>query len=278
MEEFKQLTILKAHQGLWQLLLNLTGQSEDPTELSGRALDLDNFVEGDENMREHCKFVSARYSVHTAFWSGSYEKAVGHIFDNGLHNGHYEKVFLGFYNLIPLYYHCALTLSTVLRNDPKKDKRKRLSAAMFFANRIFFWAKNGVSSWLILTASLKASVHLPLDLKSQNPNVQHYALMIKGDLDILRHQGVNAAQFYKDAIESSTRCGFINDQALAHERLGEYLLDNGDEKDAEFHLAEAIRLHGEWGAHTRCELLRQKHPEFLATSLVVRINQDAVEQ
>ncbi len=71
---------------------------------------------------------------------------------------------------------------------------------------------------------------------------------------------------YEKAEMLAGRGGFVKDAALANERYGEFLLeDMSDRKEAAFRFQEAIKLHLEWEAQAKAELLSAKY-EYLWSS------------
>jgi len=121
-----------------------------------------------------------------------------------------------------LYFHCALACISVYRLSPNK---KHLKRAKRFCRKIRIWVKKG------------------------NPNVQHCESLIVAELASLNGKSPMATKrHYEVAILLAGRWGLTCDQALAHERFGDYARRLGDENDARYHYSHALRLYRAWGA------------------------------
>lgn len=95
--------------------------------------------------------------------------------------------------------------------------------------------------------------------KAQNPNVQHYDLMLRAEQAALSKRYNQADGLYKEAIISAGRTGHLQRVALFHERYAEYRLkEQSDADDAKYHLSEAIRYYSEWGALGKAEVLKKE--------------------
>jgi len=71
-------------------------------------------------------------------------------------------------------------------------------------------------------------------------------------------------RLFEKAITDSIEGGFIQNAALAQERFSDYLIEMGEELEAQNHLKKAIEYYSEWGAMRKVELLQEKFGEFLA--------------
>ena len=105
--------------------------------------------------------------------------------------------------------------------------------------------------------------------KCGNPNVIHLVKLVDAeDAAIGTKSRKRAVKLYEEAITLAGRGGFVQDVALANERLADYLLwssngnsgeaDNEDKEEAKFRLGKAIEYYTEWGAHRKVQLLQSK--------------------
>ncbi|MCG8613860.1 MAG: GAF domain-containing protein, partial [Pseudomonadales bacterium] len=81
--------------------------------------------------------------------------------------------------------------------------------------------------------------------------------------------GGEAGRLYKDAIEGAKRGGFLQFQALANERAGEYWLAQGFEFIGVAHLREAFKLYQIWGCNVRLAVLRSRYKHLFPQSKAV---------
>jgi hypothetical protein len=64
--------------------------------------------------------------------------------------------------------------------------------------------------------------------KNGNVNVVHYLYILEAELAVLHGKNKNAKKSFNDAIATSSRDGFIQDRALAHELASAYFEAQGD--------------------------------------------------
>ncbi|GGI53465.1 trifunctional serine/threonine-protein kinase/ATP-binding protein/sensor histidine kinase [Oxalicibacterium solurbis] len=76
------------------------------------------------------------------------------------------------------------------------------------------------------------------------------------------HAG-RAERYYDLAIKGARTHGYVNDEALAHERAGEFYLARDRDVNARMHLEQAHAKYEEWGAFAKAQQLEERHPELL---------------
>jgi hypothetical protein len=94
--------------------------------------------------------------------------------------------------------------------------------------------------------------------KLNNPNCYHHDLLLDAEAAALKGKTPVAYKNYESAILMAGRRGYLPDQALGNELFASYCAEIGDVNEAEFRLNEACRLYGEWGAHRKVKLLRER--------------------
>jgi hypothetical protein len=109
----------------------------------------------------------------------------------------------------------------------------------------------------------------------QNPNITHCESLIDAELAALEGHTHLAIKHYEVAILLAGRRGFTNDQALAHERFGDYMMERGDLNDAAYHLRFAIRLYEDWGASAKASQMKAKHAPLLAPPTEIRLGESS---
>lgn len=75
-----------------------------------------------------------------------------------------------------------------------------------------------------------------------------------------------ALKLYLHAIEGAQQHGFVQDQALAHELRGRFLLAEAEPGLASLHLREARDAYGRWGALVKVRQLEQDYPDVFITT------------
>ena len=83
-----------------------------------------------------------------------------------------------------------------------------------------------------------------------------------------RAEGIIAC--YNQAQAAAKRSEFSHVEALIHERFAEFYLSLGSEIPAKAHLAESIRLYGDWGAMAKVAQLQEIHKNILRDQFQIR--------
>ncbi|XYH99108.1 protein kinase domain-containing protein [Sorangium sp. So ce1128] len=105
-------------------------------------------------------------------------------------------------------------------------------------------------------------------------NFRHKVALLDAELCALRGERWEAMEQYDQAIELAREHEYAQDEAIAHERCGRFLISLGRERAAQGYLADAFRGYLHWGATAKAEALLFEFP-----SLAVRISKrDASSQ
>jgi len=91
-----------------------------------------------------------------------------------------------------------------------------------------------------------------------NPNCRHYILTLEAEQQFLRGKHCKAMALYKEAIKVFARHGYIHDQGLAHERLGDCCMACGREAEAKEYYTESMKAYDEWGSMGKVDDLNSK--------------------
>jgi len=122
------------------------------------------------------------------------------------------------------YLKAAQSASGLNRNQMKKCGKKTIQL-------ILRWAKNG------------------------NVNVVHYLHILEAELALLQGKNKKAEESFKAAIATSSRNGFLQDRALAHELTSAYYKAQGDEYWRYHHIKCSKRCYEEWDCDEKVEQL-----------------------
>eukprot|EP00984_Skeletonema_dohrnii_P020789 scaffold10216_cov123-Skeletonema_dohrnii-CCMP3373.AAC.5 len=117
----------------------------------------------------------------------------------------------------------ALTYLKSAQSASGWKKRQRKKCAHKTIQLIQGWAKNG------------------------NVNVVHYLYILEAELAVLHGNIKKAKKSFNAAIATSSRNGFIQDRALAHELASAYFKAQGDEYWGNYHIECARACYQEWG-------------------------------
>jgi predicted ATPase/class 3 adenylate cyclase len=95
-------------------------------------------------------------------------------------------------------------------------------------------------------------------------NFEHKLLLIKAELARVKGDSLEAVILYNSSIESAQRYGYVQEEALANELAGRFLLKNEVPQYARPHLREAHAGYLRWGARRKARMLEEEFTELLA--------------
>ena len=92
--------------------------------------------------------------------------------------------------------------------------------------------------------------------KKGNVNVVHYLYILEAELAALNGMNKKAEEKFKAAIASSSRNGFLQDRALAHEFASAYFKAQGDDYWEKYHTERSRACYEEWGCSEKVKQIR----------------------
>lgn len=220
MKLFKQLNLYHISTPFLQYIHNLTGRAHNPKILSGEAVGLYNPSDKVESMS--VPNVHYIFGMDLAYLFGDYEQAK-HIMERR-HSLKFEP--FGTYPFAACRFKETLICIAAARGSV--EKRKYLKIARINLMQIRRWAKDCPDNFLHKQRLVEAEMW---GLKSSSKSMTcctHVA--------------------YDDSIKCALRQGFLQEAALASELCGDFLLRQGDMREARRYWDEAGRLYAEWGA------------------------------
>ncbi|CAB9497399.1 Transcriptional regulator [Seminavis robusta] len=96
------------------------------------------------------------------------------------------------------------------------------------------------------------------------PNATHLESLLDAFLEASKGKEPKACKNFEVAALLAGRKGFLQDQALAQQHLGEYYLTLGKRDEAGYHIGEAVKLFEIWGAQAVADMLKEKYVQLLA--------------
>eukprot|EP00984_Skeletonema_dohrnii_P024922 scaffold14057_cov86-Skeletonema_dohrnii-CCMP3373.AAC.1 len=84
-------------------------------------------------------------------------------------------------------------------------------------------------------------------VKNGNVNVVHYLRILGAELAVLNGKNEKAKKSFNAAIAASSRNGFLQDRALAHELASAYFKAQGDDYWTDYHIECSRACYQEWG-------------------------------
>lgn len=205
-------------------------------EFKGEHFDEDKFLQEEGHDEKHMATrLLGRCKVTTAFWFNDYEEVNRLMEENKFHKFSMDKADPGVVENKPLYLYLGIScVSMALKCKGTLEERKHRKRAGSFLKKIRSLAQKG------------------------DPNVQHAETLLDAEVTGLYGNPYVAESQYDVAILLGERNGFMNDTALAHERLADFLTRKGEEDRAKEHYDRAFELYTQWGAKCRLNALRAR--------------------
>jgi predicted ATPase/class 3 adenylate cyclase len=111
----------------------------------------------------------------------------------------------------------------------------------------------------LLAQLAEAQTQLDTWAKSAPTNHRHKHTLIEAEIARTNGDGMQAMQLYQGAIDGARSGGFINEEAMACERLAEHCADGGLPEMATYYIGRAQRLYARWGARGKVAAMRESY-------------------
>jgi len=217
---------------MWQFVLNLMGQSNDPQILTGKVMQQDDLLRKSEENKDYLlKSTINFHQIWAAFYFGDLEYAGALVKD--IQN--IQSTNVGSF----LVWRCALfdgLTAFALARKHQSYKWKKHAAKV--TSKVRRWVEKG------------------------NVNCKHILFMFEGEMAALKGKNETVREKYSAAISTAARFGFIHDRALANELFGIHMLEIGETYFAAHCLKSACELYSRWGATAKEKHLSDKYKWF----------------
>ncbi len=151
--------------------------------------------------------------------------------------GNIRLLLLGMFASVRYTFLEALTYLKAAQSASGWKKRQMKKSARETIQIIQGWAKNG------------------------NVNVVHHLYTLEAELAVLNGKSSKAKEKFNDAIVTSSRNGFLQDRALAHELAAAFFKAQGDDNWEKYHIDRSIACYEEWGCSEKVmQLSKQLSP------------------
>jgi predicted ATPase len=206
----------------YQLILNLTGHSDNPLTLDGEIFSMHRFVSETGSLTILMDLMQLELCV----LFGDFESAAELALECG---DQYERAAPGYFLMMPETFYRGIALYAMARKSRKRIYKKH---AKEIRKTIQKWDECG------------------------NPNVKHYHALLRAEQAVLDKEYSVADDCYKYAIGLATRAGYLHHVGLFNERYSDFLKKvMSDDLESEYRLDQAIKFYKEWGAKAKYERL-----------------------
>ncbi|MDV2997735.1 MAG: Serine/threonine-protein kinase PknD [Chroococcidiopsis sp. SAG 2025] len=230
---------------LQQTIINLRGQSENPSRLVGciydeeQALSLAIAVKDGTGLHF---FYSNKLILCYLF--GEYEQAA----KTATLAEPYLSAATSLFSVALFHFYDSLIVLSLWANASSSEKAPWLNRVNANQEKMQKWAE-----------------HAPM-------NFLHKYHLVKAEKARVLGQFLEAEEFYEQAIAGAAEHEFIQEEALAYELAAKHYLARGREKIAQTYMKEAHYCYDRWGAIAKVKDLEKRYPQLLNTNLVRQLN------
>ncbi|MDV2997481.1 MAG: Serine/threonine-protein kinase PknD [Chroococcidiopsis sp. SAG 2025] len=230
---------------LQQTIINLRGQSENPSRLVGCIYDeeqaLSLAIAAKDGTGLHF-FYSNKLILCYLF--GEYEQAA----KTATLAEPYLSAATSLFSVALFHFYDSLIVLSLWANASSSEKAPWLNRVNANQEKMQKWAE-----------------HAPM-------NFLHKYHLVKAEKARVLGQFLEAEEFYEQAIAGAAEHEFIQEEALAYELAAKHYLARGREKIAQTYMKEAHYCYDRWGAIAKVKDLEKRYPQLLNTNLVRQSN------
>ncbi|MGL5925612.1 PAS domain S-box protein, partial [Chroococcidiopsis sp.] len=224
---------------LWQTILNLLGQSENPSRLIGSKYDEEQALSHAIAVEDKVEILYLCLSkVILCYLFGEYRQAVQSVV---LAEQYFDQITA--VSLLPLFcfYHSLLLLHRWIEAS-SVEQEAWLSRVSTHQEKMQKWAE-----------------HAPM-------NYLHKFYLVEAEKARVLGQFFEAEEFYELAIAGAAENEFIQEEALAYELAAKHYLARGRQKIAQTYMKEAHYCYDRWGAKAKVKDLENRYGQFFSQS------------
>lgn len=236
MRRIRAETGIQTQAPFWQAVLNLLGQSSQPTRLDGKAFVLDEMLPLLEQTNNQTTL--AHYYLNTAMLCYLFEEDERAFEAIQLTIKYQEGVFAMFAMTMIFFYDSLIRLRLHTHFSPEAQA---VSLQQIATNQ------DKMRRW---------AFYAPMNFQHKYDLVEAEQARVLGNFEI-------AAKTYEKAIAGARENEYIQEEALAYELASRFYLAHGMDKIAQTYVQEAHYAYTLWGAVTKLKALEQKYPQLL---------------
>ncbi len=228
------------HVAIWrQMVLNIMGRAENETILSGTSFREEVAVPRLRAANNNTLlFVYHLVKLMLEYLFGNHEEAAAHGEAADRHSGSVMA-----FMFVPLHnFYYSLALLAGCDGVPAQEGEKIMERVSANQEKMAHWA-----------------AHAPSNYRHKHLLVTAERLRVEGAL-------LSAMEYYDLAASGAREQGYIQEEALAHERAGLFYRAMGREEIAKTYMGNAARIYEIWGAVSKVRALSRAFPDLLGQS------------
>ncbi len=240
MRQLRQERSLNSTLQYHQVILNLTGRSQDPCHLSGDEYDEGVMLSHYLNKKDQWALFRLFYQkAFLAFLFKDLIQARLHIQQAGKYITGVRASFF-----VPVYYFLdSLIHLACYETAPKHEKAKILKKVKANQKKMKKWAS-----------------HAPM-------NFYHKYFLVEAEKARVLNQSMAAMHLYRQAIEGAREHEFLHEEALSHELYAEFWIKKNEWDIAKIFMTKARFLYQQWGATAKVRHLETIYSESIQKSV-----------
>ncbi|NER21559.1 MAG: AAA family ATPase [Symploca sp. SIO1C2] len=239
--QLQQETVWQWNELLRQVVLNLTGSTENPCLLAGDAY----------NEQVRLRLQEQTHDQITLFTLHLYKLILCYLFaetsearQNASEAARYLDAVIGTVYIPQFYFYDSLVRITVFGTLPTTEQENFLAQLVANQEKLAIWASKAPK------------------------NYQHKLELVKAEYHRLRGENLAAMELYDRAIATAQEYGYLQEEALANELAAKFYLDWGKPKIAKTYFSDAHYCYTHWGATAKVKDLEARYPQLLTLAVV----------
>lgn len=224
---------------LQQTILNLRGESENPSRLVGYFYD-------EEEALARAIAVKDGTSLHYFYLNklilcylfGEYEQAA----ETATLSEQYLSAATALVSVPPFYFYDSLIFLSLFSDASSSEKETWLNRVNANQEKMQKWAHHGPMNFL------------------------HKFQLVEAEKARVLGQFFEAEELYEQAIQGARNNGYIQEEALAYELAAKFYLVRSREKIAQTYMKEAHYCYERWGAIAKARDLKNRYPQLFPQS------------
>nr|WP_228060742.1 ATP-binding protein [Coleofasciculus sp. LEGE 07092] len=224
---------------LWQVVLNLLGQAENPTSLMGDAYNEERSLRRAIAANDRTElYLLYLHKLILCYLFGEYHQAV----ENAAMAEQYLDGVIAQLVIPIFYFYDSLARLRLFINASKSEQEAWLERVNSNQAKMQHWAH-----------------HAPM-------NFLHKFNLVEAEKARFLGQVLTAEEYYEQAIDTAKENGYLQEEALAYELAAKFYLERGRLRFAITYMKEAHYTYTIWGAKAKINDLEAKYPQLLTKS------------
>jgi predicted ATPase/signal transduction histidine kinase/serine/threonine protein kinase/CheY-like chemotaxis protein len=235
--QLKQEGVVNNSNMIQQVVLNLMGSSKKSCQLIGEVYNEVTMLPLHQQANDQMgMFLLHLYKMILNYLFQNYSDAI----ENVTKGEPYLEIVVGTFFMPAFYFYESLTRLAVFPSATEAEQKTSLDKVTAYQEQMQNWAQSA-----------------PM-------NFQHKYNLVEAEKARVLGQDLTAMDLYEKAIVGARENEYLQEEALAYERAGEFYLARGMDKVAQTYLREAHYAYQRWGAVAKVKDVEERYPQLVA--------------